>query len=92
MNEKPSMVDIKYPSETRKLFDDVLLNQTGLSYQELKALPSGARTMVIDKIRSISSSPKVNKILQEKRGKPLTAEDTKAIRELVGVEKWQDLS
>ncbi|MSR78933.1 MAG: hypothetical protein EXS59_02185 [Candidatus Taylorbacteria bacterium] len=80
-----------FPTEGKLLIDD-LLEQSGLSTKEFHELPTDEKQEVMGKIRSILKEPEVQAILSSRNQGGLRVQDSQAIRDVVGLEKWNKLS
>jgi len=79
-----------FPGEGELLVND-LLEENGLSTEEFRNLSPAKKRGVMDKVRTALKDPDVQAVLQSRKHGGLEAQETQAIREALGVEKWTKL-
>lgn len=80
-----------YPTEGKLLLND-MLEELGVSREELSKLPSEERKRIMDQVRETLKQPEIAEILKQREHGGLPAETAQKIRDVVGLEKWNSLS
>jgi len=79
-----------YPTEGKLLVDGMLEN-LGITMEEVLELPRPERIKIMDQVRESLRQPEVVEILKQREEQGLSAETAQKIRNIIGVEKWNHL-